>query len=60
MTKKACCVVPQCRNSSERTVDPEAIYQKFPMKEKTRRRWIKTIQATFSKFIHIYQFIFST
>ncbi|KAL1500887.1 hypothetical protein ABEB36_006308 [Hypothenemus hampei] len=50
MTKKGACVIPQCRNSSEKTASPNATYQRFPSKEKMRRRWLRSIQGTFVDF----------
>ncbi|CAG9771175.1 unnamed protein product [Ceutorhynchus assimilis] len=50
MTKKGCCKIPQCRNGSEKSCNPEVIYQKFPTKEKIRRRWLRAIQGTFKFF----------
>ncbi|KAH1023940.1 uncharacterized protein LOC109543643 isoform X2 [Dendroctonus ponderosae] len=50
MPKKACCVVPHCRNSSEKTASLGVTYQKFPTKDKTRRRWVRATQASFPEF----------
>ncbi|XP_050306682.1 uncharacterized protein LOC126743575 [Anthonomus grandis grandis] len=51
MTKKGCCVVPNCRNGSEKTCGTDVIYQKIPPKEKIRRRWIRAIEANFDDFV---------